>query len=176
MAALPANEMTMALDAMLREIKADFPLVGSDEQGALLDKLAVLQQEVKAARRAQERSKPQASTTARDATEALTAGSALPAHLLTDPEQAVAATMEADLEAIASDLASLSDLISVTLRSAGQPDTELEAQPDDDVMGTVAAAVGFEPRDVLMGDQSVAQGSFAENGVEAPVLPHTPYE
>ena len=108
--------------------------------------------------------------------EALTAGSALPAHLLTDPEQAVAATMEADLEAIASDLASLSDLISVTLRSAGQPDTELEAQPDDDVMGTVAAAVGFEPRDVLMGDQSVAQGSFAENGVEAPVLPHTPYE
>ena len=86
----------------------------------------------------------------------------------------MATALEADLEAIAADLASLSDLISVTLRSSGQPDTELEARPDDDVMGTVAAAVGFEPRDVLMGDHSVAQGSFAENGVEAAVL-HTPY-
>ena len=86
----------------------------------------------------------------------------------------LANALEADLEAIASDLASLSDLISVTLRSSEQPDIELDAQPDDDVMGTVAAAVGFEPRDVLMGDHSVAQGSFAENGVEARVL-HTPY-
>ena len=86
----------------------------------------------------------------------------------------MATALEADLEAIASDLASLSDLFSVTLRSSGQPDTELDAHPDDDVMGTVSGALGFEPRDVLMGDHSVAQGSFAENGVEAPVL-QTPY-
>ena len=77
MAALPANEMTAPLDAMLREIKADFQLVGSDEQGVVLDKVAVIHRELKAARRAQEQSKPPASTMANDATEAPTAGSAL---------------------------------------------------------------------------------------------------
>ena len=82
-------------------------------------------------------------------------------------------TLDVDLSG-ADDVFGAGDILTVTLRIPGQPRIELEAEPHADVRNAVAKVVGLPPARVLLGECDIAQGSFAENGVEASDAPPSP--
>ena len=79
-------------------------------------------------------------------------------------------SLDEDLSRVG-DVFGTGDILTVTLRIPGQRSIELEAKPSADVRKDVAKVVGFAPASVLLGQCDIAQGSFAENGVEASYAP-----